>query len=435
MSTNIPEIRVGPPPRAGSARRGIWLIPIFVLIVGGVLFVNFWTYDRQSRPPRFIGSVWTAKVTDQPRLFYVMEEERFQRRVPSYARRRYWFTVTYSLFTLHARDTHSGAATGQTELARIDNAATGQGPEILGPHGDILWLWNAGLEGRKLDTLEPVWTTANLSQLNPDLASLLPDDRKYCKVIGKLNALVFKGKDARYFQVDSATGKIQPLDDAILGELFHTGRADDGFTYNYSGASSLWSTSVGGLMWDSLTSGDMWYALMSSDERAKLVRSPGSGHAPWGESPRQLYRGKFEWEYRQVLGTNEVQLELDTVVPVNAERFLMAGFLRRPNTTKLWTVDDGMSFLVLHRKELGDNSPWHVTRLGLDGKIHWSTSTGLSDPQHLVDGQGTVIFTGFAASSQPAGKRPDLFVIIDEQIGQIRTINMITSEVSETQVQ
>lgn len=424
----IPEIQLVGVPKAKKSRGTLWVTLFIALVLGGTLFITLWTRDGQSAPPRMLGSVCTAKVADQPRLFYVMEEERWQRRIPSYARRMYWFTVSYSLFTLHARDAHSGVDAGRTELARIDFAPSGQGPEILGPQGDILWLWNAGLEGRKTDTLELVWSEAKLAEVNPDVASLFPDERKYCKVIGQLNGLVFKGKDARYFQADSATGRIQPLDDAKLGALFHTGRADDGFTYNFSGADSLWSTSVGGLMWNSLTSGDMWYALMSNDERAKLVGSPGSGNAPWGESSRQLYRGKFEWEYRQVLGTNEVKLDLDTVAPVNGERFLMAGFLRRPNTTKLWTVDDGKSFLVLHRKEIGADSPWHITRLGLDGTIHWTCSTGLADPMHLCDGLGSLVFTGFAASSQPTRKRPDLFVFVNEQTGEARTLNLVSNE-------
>lgn len=417
---------------AKKSRGTLWVSLFFALVLGGTLFITLWTRDGQSAPPRMTGSVCTAKVADEPRIYYVMEEERWERRIPSFAMRRHWFTVSYSLFTLHARHARSGAETGRKELARIDNAPSGSGPEILGPQGDILWLWNGGLEGRKIDTLEPVWSVAKLAEINPDAASLIPEERKYCKVIGKLNALVFKGKDARYFQADAATGRIQPLDDATLGGLFHTGRADDGFTYNSSGTESLWSTSVGGLMWNSLTSGDMWYALMSSDERAKLVGSPGRGIAPWGESSRQLYRGRFEWEYRQVLGTNEVKLELDTVAPVNAERFLMAGFLRRPNTTKLWTVDDGKSFLVLHRKEIGADGPWHITRLGLDGTVHWTCSTGLADPMHLCDGGGTLIFTGFAASSQPTRKRPDLFVFVEEQTGETRTLNLVRNEIVAT---
>ena len=430
---NIPEIRLVPLPNAKSPRRGLWFIPIFGLILGGVLFINLWTYDRPNEPPRLLGSVWTAKVTGQPRLYYVMEEERYQRRVPSYAQRQNWFTVSYALFTLHARDAHNGTRANTTELARIDNAVSGQGPEILGPQGNVLWLWNGNLEGRKLDTLESLWTATKLTELNPDLAAVLPTDRQYYKVLGKLNALVFKGKDARYFQIDSATGKIQPLDDVTLGRHFHTKKADDTFTYLFPESDSLWSTSISGLMWNSLTVGDTWYALLSADERANLVDSPGNGNAPWGESARSLYRVTFQWEYRKLLGTNEIKLNPAAVTAVNAERFLMGGFLRRPNTEGLWTVDGGKSYLVLHRRELGDSSPWYVTRLGLDGTIHWTHCTGLADPQHLCDGQGTVIFTGFAASSQPTRKRPDLFVFIDELSGQTRMLNLVNNEITTAQ--
>jgi hypothetical protein len=387
----------------------------------------------QVAPPRVLGPIWTADAGDGARLYYIMEEERRERRIPSYARRRYWFTVNYSVFTLHARDAQTGEPAGVTELARIDNAVFGQGPQILGPQGGVLWLWNDGLEARNLKTLDAVFTTEALKSRNPELATLLPDERKYCKVLGVLQGLVFKGKDARYFRVDGVSGVIQPLDDAILARHFHTNRADDAFAYNSSGCESLRSTSTSGLMWNSLTSGGMWYALLSADERADLLPNPGEGSGPWGENARSLYRGKYALQHRPLLGTHEILLDPSGVTPVGESRFLMGGFLRRPNAGNVWPVGDGKSFLVLHKQTLGNDSPWQVSRLGLDGAVHWSRSTGLADLQHVCDGRGAAVFTGFADDSQPTRNRPDLMVFIDELTGQVRTLNLTGNEISAGQ--
>lgn len=416
-----------PPP----TRRRWWLLVVLTVVVPAIyVLVDLWTFDIQVSPARVLGPIWTADAGDGPRLYYLMEEERRQRRIPSYARRRYWFTVSYSVFTLRARDARTGEAAGVAELARIDNAVFGQGPEILGPQGGVLWLWNEGAEARDLQTMQPVFTTETLKELNPEPATLLPVDRQYYKVLGTLKLLVFKGRDARYFQVDADSGKIEPLDDATLGSYFHTNKADDAFTYLYPDSDSLSSTSVSGLMWNSLTHGRTWYALLSDEERADLLANPGDAKAPWREAARSLYRGTFELEHRPLLGRHEILLDLATVTPVGDTRFLMGGFLRRSRDGNVWPVGDGTSYLVLHKNALGNETPWYVTRLGLDGSVHWSCSTGLADLHHVCDGGGTAVFTGFADNAQPTRKRPDLFVYIDELTGDVRTLNLVSNEIS-----
>ena len=348
-----------------------------------------------------------------------MEEERSQRRTRG---RVYSYTVSYSVFTLRSRDARSGAVTGEEVLARIDNA--GDGPAIIGPAGSVLWMWNDGLVAMSLTTLKPVWSFEKLKQLNPELGALLPVDRKYYKVLERFNALAYKGADARYFQIDDATGKIEVLDAAALASYNNYGRADQGFSAMRTPGEPIRNLSFMGLLSNSLTNDDKWYALLTAEDRAKLYKSPLSSRNVSGEESRQLYRGNFTWEDRPALGTKEVLLDLDTVLPVNDERYLMGGFLVRQSTDEPWRPEGGKDALVLHKKLLGQNTPFHLTRLKLDGTAAWNCSIGLADLIYIGDAGDTVVFTGFADKSEPTNERPERIVMIDEKTGAARAVNL-----------
>lgn len=78
-------------------------------------------------------------------------------------------------------------------------------PVIFGPDQEILWVWNHGLEGRSLRSLTPVWSNQKLREMNPELLPRLPKEAEQYKFLGRLNALVFRGTDARYYRVDAGS--------------------------------------------------------------------------------------------------------------------------------------------------------------------------------------------------------------------------------------
>jgi hypothetical protein len=404
----------------GISPKGCFFISFVALgLVAAALWFALKADDHQLRAPRLISAVWTAQADGQPRLYFVMEEERSQER---YKGRVFPYTVSYSVFTLRSRDARTGAVTGEAELARIDNA--GDGPAVVGPQGNVLWMWNDGLVAVSLSTLEPVWSASKLKQLNPELGPFLPVDRKYYKVLGKFSALAYKGADARYYEVDDATGKIRVLDPAALAAHDHFRRAEQAFSEMRTPGEPTRNLSFMGVLWNSFTEDDKWYALLTGEDRAKLSEAPGRGGKPSGEDARQLYRGTFTWEDRPLVGTKEVLLDLETVSPVNGERYLMGGFLMRRSTSGLWRPEGGKDVLVLHKKLLGENTPHHLTRLTLDGTEAWSCSTGLADLKYVCDAGDTLVFTGFADRSEPTDDRPERFVMIDEKTGSARAVSL-----------
>jgi hypothetical protein len=416
---SIPTTTPAPQSKGFPFKRFVFLCLLSVILVGGLIVLTLKANDHRLREPRLSSAVWTAQADGQPRLYFVMEEERSQRRHRGSV---YPYTVTYSLFTLRSRDARTGDVTGEQELARIDNA--GDGPLVIGPQGSVLWMWNDGLVAMSLSTLKPVWSAEKLKQLNPELGAFLPVDRKYYKVLERFNALAYKGADARYYQVDDATGKISILDEAALASHDNHGRAEQAFSEMDSPGQPVRNLGFMGVLWNSFTHEDKWYALLTTEARAKLYKAPGRGSTASGEDARQLYRGNFTWEDRPALGSKEVLLDMDTVAPLNDERYLMGGFLIRRSTNKMWRPEGGADVLVMHKKLLGENTPLHLTRLRLDGTTAWSSSIGLADLKMVCDAGDTIVFTGFADMSEPTDERPERLVMIDERTGATRTVTL-----------
>lgn len=445
------------PPRRRAA--AVLMVLGIGAVVGGFTILSQWTRDVQEDEPRRLGKVWTATVAGTPRLFYVMEEKRSERGYFD-TDALHSYTLPYSVFTLHARNARDGGAASVCTIATTAGGTADfakravfihlvEEPEILGPQGDVLWMWKDGLEARKLDTLEPSWSAAKLKELNPEFGAFLPRERKYYKVLGRPNALTFKGADARYFQIDAASGKIAPADEAALARQSreHSKTADSAFWSLEPESVSLWSTSPSGLMWDSIIdeASGVWYGLLSPDEHASQYWThPRYSMGPTGEVARSLYRTSFTSETSRVTDELKVKLDVANITKLGNERFLQGGFLRRPNADAIWMVEDdaaqgaegaaaktgggAKSFLVLHRKLLGENSPWYISRIDTSGTVLWTRSTGLAELGHLCDGSGAAVFTGYADRSQPTGKRPDLMVFVDERTGNSRILNLITGK-------
>lgn len=459
-------------PAAGISRnRTGWTIAALGLLVfaGVFVFVRL-TRDVQLAPPHVIGSVWSAESGGRSRVFFVTREDRAQTRAFD-PEGQYTYQHTYSIYMLHAREAQSGAATAQMEIARLDTTKPDfaryrsyttmpRGPGVLGFVGELIWLWNGGLEARNVVTLEPVWTPAKVLEVNQAEAAVLPDDPKYARVLAPLDALVVKGRDARYYRVDPASGKLEPADEARLAALSreHTKTADTAFANLDAGGRALpAATGAGAICRKAWIDDGLWCALLTAEERTQLSSRQGSledwDYHNWfysmGETARTAYRGRYSVVPEPHFGRNAIELDVSTVEPVNGARLLMAGFLRRPSTNDAWTCSDvdtaasvattgaasgaGKAELVLHRKALGEKQPWQLMRLGRNGSARWDCSTGLSELGQLCEGDGAVILTGLAASDadQPKGERPERMLFVNERTGEMAMLNVASGALEQ----
>lgn len=451
---------------------GVWIIGLSA-VAAVVAFAVFCmqTRDVQRVPPHVVGSLWSVRVGDATRICYITREDRAQVRSLD-VEGMHTYQHTYSIYLLHARDPRSGAAIASTEIARIDTtkpdikrnivrATLSEDPVILGMVDELIWFWNRGLESRSAATLATVCKPANIVAANPSLAAVLPDEQKYAKVSTAFRALVIKSQDARYFKVDAASAKLELVDETQLAAVSteYTKTAETGFA-NLAAAGRSLTASTGPAVWcrKALVDDGDWLALLTADERSKLSPRLGSvedwEYHNWaftfGESPQAVFRGRYKVTHEPNFARNAMDLEPAGIEPLNGDRLLMAGFLRRPGANHAWTIaEEGAAAsspadrgarqpkaqLVLHRKALGQKQPWFLMKLGRDGKVHWDRSTGLNELDELCDGDGVIVLTGKSASDaeEPRGARPERMLFIRESTGDRATLDITKNELAPVQ--
>src|SRR5687767_13843057 len=102
--------------------------------------------ETQRVAPHLIGNVWTARVGDDPRVYFVTKEDRAVTRSFD-LEGSYTSEHTFSVYELHSREARTGQPAASVEIARIDTTTPDfaryrafvtlpDGPGILGPVGD-----------------------------------------------------------------------------------------------------------------------------------------------------------------------------------------------------------------------------------------------------------------------------------------------------------
>ncbi|MBK8231783.1 MAG: hypothetical protein IPK72_14645 [Candidatus Eisenbacteria bacterium] len=446
--------------RSGAAARGIVAGLAIGIVFVAIVVLAFATRDMQEAPPRLVGAIWSASLDTADsspgrRLYYLMEERR--------VRRGYFdvegvhsYYLPYSIFTLHSRTGQDGSDPLILPIARIDAGRVDakayrlkleliDAPVILGPDQEILWVWNHGLEGRSLRSLTPVWSNQKLREMNPELSPRLPKEAEQYKFLGRLNALVFRGTDARYYRVDAGSGAFTVIADTTLAALSpeHSKTADLAWRFLQPAAISLANGTAVGVTWSSIVdpATRTWYGLLASGEKPpREWQHPRYTYGgPSGPVSRSLHWAGVALDQSGVIDPSKLRLDLSTLESLPEQRFLMGGFLRRPGTETVWWVntdrprssksaDGGRALLVLHKSELGDDHPWQLTRVETNGSRAWTSNTGLSEIGQLADGGEAVVFVGTAGSTARGSTPPEILVFIDESSGSRQSLILRNGE-------
>lgn len=442
------------------ASRGFsrWVLLIIIVVAfaafAGLSLLFFRTRDIQRTPPRIIGNVWSSLAESGGRVYFVTREDRAETRAYD-VDASYSYDHSYSLYVLHCRAA-DGRLLNSSLIARIETtspdfkryrayATLPDGPGILGTQADVIWLWNKGPEARDLNTLNPVWRAADQMSRDPKAARLLPDDPKYTRVISPLDAMVFKGTDAAYYQIARGPGtgdaQFQPIDEQALAALSqeHSKTADSAFRTAPSRGKSLNPVSVSGLVVNDVLADGAWYALLSSDQRQALTGRLGfleEWHlrtAQVHESAATLHAGTYAAEVDRSFQRTRLQLDLASVQPRGTARFIMAGFLRKPGAASEWSVEpasgaasatSGKAYVVLHRQAIGDKAPWLLTLLRTDGSEAWTCDTSLTEIGQVADAGSAIVLTGFRASDQPTALRAEQVLFINLASGTLNVLDL-----------
>lgn len=390
-----------------------------ILLAGLVIIAVLIPADTRERPPAVSGVLWGTSVGGTRRMLYVTQEERSR----SGHELDRLVTHRYTRYELIARRVGDGSVAVRQTLGDIEGDRDAHTPKILGITGDILWLWRDSLEGRRLSDLEVQLTASELTPVAPAILDALPAEAAGFTVAPNLEALVARGRDARFYRIDAATRELRQLDPARLPENGSSPRVEDRFTYlGPPGRARVVTQPNWAMQRSFLTSPGLWYALLSESERASVGRWPSAADRPSGEVARSLYRVPYTLDDRRQSTIDPAALE-----PVGSERLIQAGFIVR-EAGRIWDVPDPSSSLLFAKARLGDAEPWEVLRLTRDGRILWRTSTGLSNPGMLLDLDTHLALLGDVAGATP-GERLDRLVWIDQVTGARLTLALETDEV------
>jgi hypothetical protein len=369
---------------------------------------------HRVRPPRLIGSVF---VTTRPAaVYYVTEEVRSAfELVHSYEVANDDTTlVQYTAYVLHARD----GATGQTKATAAfpgkRHVPLGNGPGIVGISGDILWVWDNGLEGRAADTLAVVWPRERLVALNPGLVP--PKEERAYKVVAGIDGVVIEVADGRYYRLDAKTGKADPLDADALARTLGTPTAAEGFFAALPSGAASDATYTFSYLAGAFTLGEHWYALLSDQGRAAVSdysyrNDAGAG----GDEERRLHRFPFT---KDRFGQTVLDVAKGEVVWDG--RYRGAGLLRHPSGKKEVYLDNG-ELLVSHR---GDGDLPAITRIRTaDGTAVWSARLPLAELRQYADTGEALVFAG-KSLDDAGGKERSTLVYLRPRDGQTTVLNL-----------
>ena len=388
----------------------------FIVILLAALAVTWLarrTRDTLQEPPQRVSRVWLAGGQESPALVQLIEE---RRRKVYHPHQRLLFskTILYNRYILEARQLADGRVLGRQAIGDVEQNSGRASPEIVGVTGHQVWVWDGQLSARSLPDLAVTFPASSWAEPATALKDLLPAQADGFRVLPDGDHLVFRGRDARFYRIDAATGGTEVIRPELFPETTLSTRAEDRFVHFRSPHMSRITTSPAQLLQKSFRQSDgYWYALLSESELSTLSKWASANDRPYGEVARRFYRMPYEWD-GQYAAPDKTRVET-----LGDVRLIQAGFLERDFGVP-WAVPDPDSTLVVAKPQLGAEVPWELVRLAHDGRIVWRTSTQLAEIHEFLPSAHAVVVTGRRLPSSVGGStddRRDTIVTIDAVTG------------------
>ena len=410
---------------ANARRSHGWRWPFLglTLLAGAPAGCALITRDVQDAPPVVSGRLWRARLGDTTLVVYLTQEDRSKSisgRSDDYSRQE-----PYARYELTVRRIPDGSLARSVRIADVKQTPEGDEPLIIGVVGDVIWLWNNGIEARSLADLSVRASMTTLADAGPESAAdVLPREAKGYAILTEPVTLVARGRDARFYAIDAVAGTVRQVDPSTFPPTTSSTRLEDRFDYLVAPGQSRPFTNPSNILQRSfLTSDGKWYALMSESERAGVSRWPSGEEHPYGEVARLPYRTTYRLDDRR-------KPEIDTagLRVLGTERLIQAGFVVR-HAWSMWDVSDPSSSLVLAKNALGSSEPWVVLRLARDGSVLWRTPTDLTEPSELIDLGDHIAFIGPETRDGASDRRRQRLVWVSERTGSRRAVSIASGEV------
>ncbi len=414
---------------------GLAVLGLMALAFGVGAILTELLKTRDSAPAELIGGLWHAEVKNDSVLYFVTKKVMHELQIARYLP---WDVVTFRRYTLESRNLKDGTLRARIILG--DYYGQEKGSEILGIAQNRLWVWNEQIEVRDLHTLDLLSDSEKIRSSNPSVAEVFPRDPKFFRVSARLDALMVKSLDARYFTVSSTDGTLSWLDDektqsedldcrldwtrhqrpdgtVECGRVWY-GKAQFLFQSAESAGKGQWETVYSDYLHQVTRDKNIWYGLLSPEERSTLRPSDVTlQRRPYGDVARMLYQVPLRHNSKR----KEWELDLGQMQKVTQTRFLRGGLLKRRDVvTKeeyTWRLNDPPGVLILSKPTLEEDSFWQLTRMNFQGTAAWSVSTKLAMLREILPGDRYIVMSGFPDARGSQGTIPLHLVTIRTRDG------------------
>lgn len=269
---------------------------------------------------------------------------------------------------------------------------------IMGSDGRTLWLDCTGLFGMRLSDHELI-TAKDLRKANPAVdASWWEDPRGMDITDGRLH--IINADRSAAMDVDPASLKATSVPPRISNARFSKPQLTDFMAAGFLAAPGKWFGVHSSADLDGEFKPGKWVRSVETADDAKQFRRLCAGET----------EASSEGEHHRI----------SSMQPLSGTEYLNAAFLRKDDTSAPLRLSDPDGVLMMHTSAPGLRGTLVIARVDFDGRIVWSTDTGLDrfSLQQILPGDESFAFVG--TRPQVEGKLSEpLVVLVDNATGKL----------------
>lgn len=296
---------------------------------------------------------------------------------------------------------------------RSERGGAATGKQIIGGHGDVVWLLLDQLTAVRLAGGETIATQEQIEANNPELKGRLTLDEKSFRMN---QGLVITAADGSYYRLRSPLGRVEPVT-----KLLEAGE-EDRIPAQFA-PSSIGAYRAAGAIF-----GNRWIGTRTS----KGLDEAGGSNRFWrseligGELPPDA--GAFERS--NITGYLAGSLNRDGR-PLNGQKsFLWGSILLDPARKQAVKVANPDSVLVQTVSRIDDDGLLQLARVDLEGRVIWDRELPLSRLQSVMAGEKRVALFGIHYNpnrpkvGDPYHTARTVIVSLDAATGDFRTVSV-----------
>lgn len=283
--------------------------------------------------------------------------------------------------------------------------ARGKQAKIIGGKNQYVWLWIKNeFMVYNVVTHEKISGNKKLEEVNPFLKDNLPDGIQYIKFDDYDKSLHITSKDGVLYIIDCSNFKT--LEEKEEKQIENRKREEINNVYKYgiNGREITLSTNLNNRI----------YTILSDSELKNSYYNNRTG-VNTGVNRRKLY-------YMYI--TNDIESENKWKSIEGSEFFLNGGFLLNPISLTVIQLDNTESFLIMHKKQIGEGTPVLLSKVKTDGTIVWKVELPIAHINNLIYTENKLIILSNDGKDISGSTDNNIYIVIDLLSGDYLKIDL-----------